>query len=87
MGVQIGVFLTYAGAIILVFLVGRLFLWPLRLILKFLAGGVLGGALIMLANILAAAVGAGILIPFNALNAFIIGILGLPGAVLLLILA
>ena len=29
MGVQMEVFLTYVGAIILIFLVGKIFLWPL----------------------------------------------------------
>lgn len=91
MGVQIGVFLTYVGAIILIFLVGKVFFWPIKLILKLLLSSAAGGALILLLNVLAGAIGAagdaGILIPLNALNALIVGILGIPGAVLLLILA
>ena len=91
MGVQIGVFLTYAGAIILIFLVGKVFFWPIKLILKLLLSSAAGGALILMLNVLAGAIGAagdtGILIPLNALNALIVGILGLPGSVLLLILA
>lgn len=88
MGVQIGVFLTYAGAIILIFLVGKVFFWPIKLILKLLLSSAVGGALILLLNVLAGAIGtAGALIPLNPLNALIVGVLGLPGAVLLLILA
>lgn len=91
MGVQIGVFLTYAGAIILIFLVGKVFFWPIKLILKLLLSSAVGGALILLLNVLAGAVGtaeaAGALIPLNPLNALIVGVLGLPGAILLLILA
>lgn len=91
MGVQIGVFLTYAGAIILIFLVGKVFFWPIKLILKLLLSSAVGGALILLLNVPAEAIGtaeaAGALIPLNPLNALIVGVLGLPGAVLLLILA
>lgn len=88
MGVQIGVFLTYAGAIILIFLVGKVFFWPIKLILKLLLSSAVGGALILLLNVPAGAIGtAGALIPLNPLNALIVGVLGLPGAILLLILA
>lgn len=88
MGVQIGVFLTYAGAIILIFLVGKVFFWPIKLILKLLLSSAVGGALILLLNVLAGAIGtAEALIPLNPLNALIVGVLGLPGAILLLILA
>ena len=34
MGLEINVFLTYVGAIILIFIFGRIFLWPLKMILK-----------------------------------------------------
>ena len=37
MGLQIGVLLTYAGVIILIFIVGKLFVWPIKLVLKLLA--------------------------------------------------
>ena len=77
MGLDLGIFLTYAGAIILVFIFGRLFLWPLKVVL-------IGGAVILIIN--AAAAGLGIMIPLNMLNAFILGVLGLPGAVLLVLL-
>lgn len=90
MGAEMGVFLTYAGAVILIFLVGKVFFWPIKLILKLLLSSVLGGAFIFILNILAGVfgiLGGGILIPFNALNALTVGILGLPGAILLLVLA
>lgn len=80
---QIGVLLTYAGAIILIFLIGKIFLWPIKLVLKLALNSVIGGAAILMINVLTA--GFGIFIPLNILNALIVGILGLPGAVLLLI--
>ena len=33
-GLQASVLLTYAGAVLLLFLLGKIFLWPLKLILK-----------------------------------------------------
>lgn len=85
MGVEIGVFLTYAGVILLIFLAGKVFLWPLKLVLKLILNSVMGAAAILLINTLAA--GFDIMIPLNAFNALIVGVLGIPGTVLLLILA
>lgn len=84
MGVQMEVFLTYVGAIILIFLVGKIFLWPLKLILKLAISSVIGGLAILLINAIGA--GFGVMIPLNLISAAVVGILGIPGAVLLLIL-
>lgn len=84
MGIEMGVFLTYAGVILLIFLVGKLFLWPIKLILKLILNSVMGAAAILLINVLAA--GFDVMIPLNMLNALTVGLLGIPGAVLLLIL-
>ena len=83
MGLEINVFLTYVGAIILIFIFGRIFLWPLKMILKLALNSVIGGVLIFVFNLIGASFN--IMIPLNMLNAVIVGILGLPGAVLLLI--
>ncbi|MGN0726998.1 MAG: pro-sigmaK processing inhibitor BofA family protein [Anaerovoracaceae bacterium] len=84
MGVQMGVFLTYVGAIVLIFLVGKIFLWPLKLVLKLAASSVIGGLAILIINALGA--GFGLMIPLNLISAAIVGVLGIPGVMLLLIL-
>lgn len=84
MGVQLSVFLTYAGAVVLIFLIGKIFLWPLKMILKLVLNSLAGGLVILLINAVGAAFG--LMIPLNFLNAVIVGVLGLPGAVLLLML-
>lgn len=84
MGLDLRVFLTYAGAIILLFIFGKLFLWPLKIILKLAVNSLIGGAAILLINIIGAEIG--IIIPLNMLNALIVGVLGLPGAILLIVL-
>ena len=83
MGLQIGVLLTYAGVIILIFIVGKLFVWPIKLVLKLLASSLIAGAAIVLIN--TAGTGLGIAIPLNVLNALTEGVLGIPGLVMLLI--
>lgn len=50
MGLDLGIFLTYAGAIILVFIFGRLFLWPLKVVLKLVINSLIGGAVILIIN-------------------------------------
>ena len=84
MGLDLSVFLTYAGAIILLFIFGKLFLWPLKIILKLAVNSLIGGAAILLINIIGAEIG--IIIPLNMLNALIVGVLGLPGAIFLIVL-
>ena len=84
MGVQMGVFLTYVGAIVLIFLVGKIFLWPLKLVLKLAASSAIGGLAILIINALGA--GFGLMIPLNLISAAIVGVLGIPGVMLLLIL-
>lgn len=84
MGVQMGVFLTYVGMIILIFLIGKIFLWPLKLVLRLAANSLTGGLLILIINALGS--GFGIFIPLNMVSALVVGVLGIPGAVLLLII-
>ncbi len=84
MGIDLSVFITYIGAILLLFIFGRIFLWPLKIILKLVLNSVIGAAAIMLVNLVGSAIG--LMIPLNIINACIVGILGLPGAIMLIIL-
>ena len=79
-----GVFLTYVGAIGVIFLGGKIFLWPLKLVLKLAASSVIGGLAILIINALGA--GFGLMIPLNLISAAIVGVLGIPGVMLLLML-
>lgn len=84
MGMQIGVFLTYAGAMIVIFIIGKLFLWPVKMILRLVASSLIAGVCILLINTVFA--GAGLFIPLNLLTAVTAGVLGIPGLVMLLLL-
>ena len=84
MGTEMSVFLTFGGALILLFLLGRALLAPLKLILRLLLNSVVGGVALMVINFIG--MNFGVLIPLNAINALIVGVLGVPGVVMLLIL-
>ena len=84
-GLQASVLLTYAGAVLLLFLLGKIFLWPLKLILKLVVSSVIGGVILLAVNLAAGAIGL-VLIPLNLITALVVGILGIPGVILLLVL-
>ncbi len=83
MSVEMGVFLTFGGALILLFLLGKTLLIPLKILLKMAANSLLGGVLLVVLNALGSSVG--LMIPLNLVNAVTVGILGVPGVIMLLL--
>lgn len=77
LGVEAGVFLIYAAAIIVLFLFGRMLLLPMKLLFKLIVNSLVGGVFLVLINI--AGAGVGIVMPVNIITAVIAGVLGLPG--------
>lgn len=84
MNTEIMVFLAYGLGIFIIFFFGKLLLLPVKMIGKLIANSLLGAGLIALINIVGAGFGIGI--PLNVINAIITGVLGVPGAVMLLVL-
>ncbi len=84
MGTELGVFLTFGGALILIFLLGKALLVPLKVILRLMANSLAGAVLIIVINYIG--MNFGIMIPINAVNSITVGILGVPGVVMLLLL-
>lgn len=85
MGTEMGVFLTFGGMLILLFLFGKALLVPLKIITKLILSSILGAILIIVINL--AGAGFGVAIPVNIITAVTVGILGLPGTIMLLVLA
>ena len=77
----VGIFLV---CIIFLFIFGRIFIWPLKSILKLILNSILGGILIYVINIIG--MNFNFHIGLNLITSIIVGILGLPGALLLIIL-
>jgi inhibitor of the pro-sigma K processing machinery len=75
--------ITYLACICFLFIFGRLFIVPLKKILKLVINSVLGGVCIFLINLIGASFG--FHIGLNVLTSLIVGLLGLPGAVCLVI--
>ncbi len=83
MGTEMGVFLTFGGALILIFLLGKALLVPLKVILRLLLNSVLGAVLIIVINFIGMNIG--VMIPINVVNSLTVGILGVPGVIMLLL--
>ena len=83
MSVEMGVFLTFGGALILLFILGKTLLIPLKIVLKMTVNSLLGGILLVALNALGSS--AGLMIPLNLVNAVTVGILGVPGVIMLLL--
>lgn len=76
--------IIYITCIIGIFIIGKLFSVPLVKILKLILNSVLGGVIIYVINLIGNAFS--FHIGLNYITAIFVGILGVPGAVLLVIL-
>lgn len=76
--------ITFFACIIILFIVGRIFIVPLKKILKLAINSILGGVLIYVINIVGATFG--FHIGLNIGTSIFVGLLGVPGAVFLIIL-
>ena len=75
---------SFAVGLALICLTGYLLLVPMKLLWRLLAGGVRGALALMLVNLVGALFGFSVSVnPFSALA---VGFLGLPGAVLVVLL-
>ena len=79
-----GTILTFVGCLAFIFVFGKLFIIPVKNILKLIINSILGGVCIYIINIIG--MNFGFHIGLNILTSAIVGILGLPGAGLLIIL-
>lgn len=76
--------MAYALGLILLYVLGWLLLVPLKMILKFIYNGIIGGIVLWLLNVVGGIIG--VTIAINPVNALVVGFLGIPGVILLLLL-
>ncbi|MBO5412746.1 MAG: pro-sigmaK processing inhibitor BofA family protein [Clostridia bacterium] len=76
--------LIVVGCAIAIFIIGKIFLFPIKKILKLVLNTVIGGAIIYIINLVGA--NFGFHIGLNIITSLVVGILGIPGAILLIIL-
>ena len=84
MAINYSVILAYAIGIILLFILGRLLLIPMKVVLKLFYNALLGAVALIIVNYIGGLIG--FHIAFNIITAFIIGTLGIPGFILLVVL-
>lgn len=78
-----GQIIAFFGGLFLIFLVGKLLLLPIKIVTKLLFNGIIGGVALYIFNIVGGIFG--LEISITSLNAIIVGILGVPGVLLILI--
>ncbi len=81
---NIYILLAWFAGIILIFVFGKALKVPLKIAIKLLVNGLLGGLIIVILNFIGQYIGFGV--SLNILSALIVGTLGLPGVILLIIL-
>ena len=81
MGMEVGIFLAYAFGMLLVYIMGKFLLIPLKWIAVCLISSAAGGVAIILLNILCGTFG--FFVPLNIFTAAIAGVLGVPGIAML----
>ena len=75
--------ITYLACICFLFIFGRVFIIPIKKIMKLVLNSILGGLTIFLINIVGS--NFGFHIGLNIFTSILVGLLGLPGAVCLVI--
>ena len=81
---DINIIISFTTCIILILIFGKSLLFPMKKILKLILNSFLGAMLIWLINVIGTSFG--FHIGLNYITAIIVGILGIPGAALLVLL-
>lgn len=84
MDLSITTLLAFLLGLVLLYIVGMLLVIPIKILVKLLLNGIFGGLLLFVFNLVGGLFG--LFIAINPLNAIIVGFLGIPGVILLLIL-
>lgn len=80
---DINVIIAFAFGLLLLYIVGRVLLMPLRLVFRLIYNGLIGGIILWLLNWVGAYFG--FTIAINPVTALVVGFLGLPGVILLVV--
>ena len=81
---EVKMLLIYVACIIVIIIVGKVFIVPIKIIGKLIINSILGVVLLYIINLVGALWQ--FHIGINVITALVVGILGIPGAVLLAIL-
>lgn len=74
----------YLLGLLLLIVVGKILVIPIKTIMKLIGNGIVGGITLIIFNVLGSFVG--LYLEITPINALLVGLLGVPGVILLLIL-
>ncbi|MDT3698561.1 MAG: pro-sigmaK processing inhibitor BofA family protein [Thermincola sp.] len=81
---DINIIIAFGLGLLLIFLVGKVMLFPLRMVFKLIINAIVGGLVLWVINYVGSYFG--IHIPLNPITALTVGFLGIPGIVVLLVI-
>lgn len=76
--------IAYIACIFFLFIFGKVFIVPIKTILKLVINSILGGLLIFIINLIGNAFG--FHIGLNLVTSIFIGLLGIPGAIVIIVI-
>ncbi|MDD4570560.1 MAG: pro-sigmaK processing inhibitor BofA family protein [Tepidanaerobacteraceae bacterium] len=76
--------LAYAFGLLMLYVVGRVLIMPLKIVLKLVYNALIGGIVLLILNFVGGYIG--LYIALNPITALLVGFLGVPGIIMLLIL-
>lgn len=81
---DINMVLIYVACLIGILIIGKIFIVPIKIIARLIVNSILGAVLLYVINLIGSIWG--LHIGINAITALVVGILGIPGAILLAVL-
>lgn len=82
---ELHVIFAYAFGVLLLYLIAKVLVLPLRIVLRLIFNALVGALLLAFVNFVGAYV-IGVYLPINPITALVAGFLGVPGVVLLIVL-
>ena len=82
--IPLDIILAYALGLVLLYLIGWLLLVPLKHLLRFFINALIGGLILWILNLVGGLIG--VTIAINPITALTVGVLGIPGLLLILLL-
>lgn len=76
--------LAWIIGVLIILAFGKALLLPLKIVIRLAINGILGGIALLIINLIGSPLG--FTLSLNAVSALVVGILGLPGIILLVIL-
>ncbi|MBE3591444.1 MAG: pro-sigmaK processing inhibitor BofA family protein [Thermoanaerobacter sp.] len=82
--IEYNIIIAYLIGLFLLYLLGWLLVVPKKILLRIIINGIIGGLILFIINLIGKSLG--LYIAINPVTALVVGFLGIPGIILLIIL-